>query len=336
VRALLLQVPNRSSLVDLPVPTPASDEVVVRVGAAGICGSDVELLHGTRPEPYARYPIVPGHEWAGTIEFVGSEVHRLAPGEAVVAEGIRYCGACPRCAEGRTNLCTSPYAETGFTHPGAFAEFVAVPAPLVHRLPPDASLEAAALLEPAACVAEGLLAINLGSHLRIAVVGAGTLGLLAFLMLRATDPESLQVIDARRDRLDRAASLGADGTFLAQEAVPLNGTFDLVFEATGRPEGVEVALRLARRGGTVVLEGIGPGGADIDPNLIPLGHLHVQGVFGASTRAWRHVVDLFSRGLLDPTPLITHSFPLERYVDAFDIVQQPGIGALKVQLNPLQ
>lgn len=336
MRALLFQAPNSSSLVDLPLPTPASDEVVVRVGAAGICGSDVELLHGTRPEPYARYPIVPGHEWAGTIESVGSEVNDLAAGDAVVAEGIRYCGTCPRCAEGHTNLCTGPYAETGFTHPGAFAELVVVPARLVHRLPQDASLEAAALLEPAACVAEGLLAVDPGSRLRVAVVGAGTLGLLAVLMLRVTDPESLQVIDVRRDRLDRAASLGADGTFLAQEAVRLYGTFDLVFEATGRSEGVEVALRLARRGGTVVLEGIGPGGADIDANLIPLGHLHVQGVFGASTRAWRHVVDLFSRGLLDPTPLITHSFPLERYLDAFDILQQSGTSALKVQLSSLQ
>jgi L-iditol 2-dehydrogenase len=334
VRALLFESPGRTCLVDLPIPNPAPDEVLVRVHAAGICGSDVELLHGTRPEPYACYPLVPGHEWAGTIESVGSEVRDLAPGEAVVAEGIRYCGTCARCTEGSTNLCTAPYAETGFTHPGAFAEFVAVPARLVHRLPLAASLEAAAVLEPAACVAEGLLAVDPGPRPNIAVVGAGTLGLLAVLMLRRTGPRSLTVIDTRRDRLDRAASLGTDRTVLAEDADPLHGTFDLVFEATGRSQGVESALRLARRGGTVVLEGIGPASAGVDPNLIPLGHLRVQGVFGASSNSWRHVVDLFSRGQLDPTSLITHRFPLERYQDAFDIVQQPGSGALKVQLRP--
>src|SRR5207245_11188223 len=98
----------------------------------------------------------------------------LAPGDRVVAEGLRACGACDRGKEGRTNLCSAEYAETGFTHAGAFAEFVAVPARLVHRLPAGADLEAAALLEPAACVAQGLLEVDLRPGLTAAVVGSGT------------------------------------------------------------------------------------------------------------------------------------------------------------------
>src|SRR5947209_5004886 len=224
MRSLLLRAPHDPQIVDLPVPSPAPDEIVARVHAAGICGSDLELLNGTRPAPYARYPIVPGHEWAGTIEAVGEGVDSVALGDLVVAQGIRHCGVCARCHDGQTNLCTAPYAETGFTHPGAFAPYIAVPARLVHRLPPTASLESAVLLEPAACVAEGLLAVDRAPGLKIAVIGAGTLGLLAVLMLRLDAPERLTVVDTRTGRLDRAATLGASDTVAAAHVTALEGT----------------------------------------------------------------------------------------------------------------
>ncbi len=117
MKALVVERPGAARLEDVPTPAPGPGEVLVRVGAAGICGSDVELLDGRRPEPYVRYPIVPGHEWAGVVEEAGAEVGELSPGDVVVAEGIRSCGRCARCRAGRTNLCAAEYAETGFTHP---------------------------------------------------------------------------------------------------------------------------------------------------------------------------------------------------------------------------
>jgi threonine dehydrogenase-like Zn-dependent dehydrogenase len=230
------------------------------------------------------------------------------------------------------------YAETGFTHPGAFADYLVVPSRLVHRLPPGSSLAAAALLEPASCVAGGLLEVPLRPGLSVAVVGGGTLGLLAIQILRLTSPARLAIVDVRTDRLQLGRQLGSSEAYDAMDRdvlVSAERQFDLVFEATGRADGVETALRLARRGGTVILEGIaGNRASRIDPDLIPLGHLHVQGVFGATGSAWRWVVDLFSRGELDTGKLITHQFRLEAHGDAFAAVQDPAAGAIKVQLVP--
>jgi threonine dehydrogenase-like Zn-dependent dehydrogenase len=337
-RAIVVERPGAAALRRVPKPQPGPGEVLVRVGAAGICGSDVEVLEGRRPRRYVRYPIIPGHEWAGTVEAAGPGVENVHAGAPVVAEGFRACGDCARCREGRTNLCAAEYAETGFTHAGAFAEFLCVPARLVHPLPPGSDLAAAALLEPAACVACGLLDADLRPGLAVAVVGAGSLGLLAIALLRLTSPARLALVGTRPDRLALGRDLGAGETcdLGRQDAVAaLGGEFDLVFEAASRPEGAATAVALTRRGGTVVLEGIsGSDRPTIDPDAIVLGHLQVQGVFGASGAAWRWVVELFSSGRLDPTPLVTHRFALEEFETAFAVLRDRDAGALKVELVP--
>jgi L-iditol 2-dehydrogenase len=337
MRAVEVERPGSAGLVDVARPVPGPGEVLVAVAAVGICGSDVEILGGTRPAPYVRYPVVPGHEWAGTVAEVGPGVTGLAPGDRVVAEGFRSCGACDRCREGRTNLCSADYAETGFTHPGAFADYLSVPARLVHRLPADADLEAAAVLEPAACVAQGLLEVDLRPGLHVAVVGSGTLGLLAVSMLRLVSPARLALVGTRAARLDLGRRLGATEVVDVNrdDASRLAGSFDLVFEAANRASGAASALRLARRGGTVVLEGInGLAEPALVSDEVPLKHLRVQGVFGASGAAWRWVVSLFSTGALDTAPLISHRFRLDEFERAFATLQDREAGALKVQLVP--
>jgi L-iditol 2-dehydrogenase len=334
VKALVIERPHAAAVTEVARPEPAAGEVLIRVAATGICGSDVEILEGRRPAPYVRYPIIPGHEWAGTVEALGEGVQGVERGAPVVAEGFRACGDCERCREGLTNLCEAEYAETGFTHPGACAEFLSVPASLVHVLPAGSDLESAALLEPAACVAGGLLAVDLRPGVSVAVVGAGTLGLLAVALLRLVSPARLTLVGTRASRLALGRELGADETIDAAGPVPA-AQFDLVFEAANRPEGAQLALRLARRGGTVVLEGIS--GVDepaLTADLISLGNLRVQGIFGASRAAWRWVVDLFAQGQLDPGPLVTHRLPLERHADAFALLADRSAGALKVQLLP--
>jgi L-iditol 2-dehydrogenase len=334
MRAVVVERPGTAELQRVPTPEPGSGEVLIRVAAAGICGSDVEVLEGRRPPNYVRYPIIPGHEWAGTVEAVGPGVENIDEGAAVVAEGFRACGDCARCREGLTNLCEVDYAETGFTHAGAFAEFVCVPAHLVHQLPVGSDLAAAALLEPAACVAQGLLEVDLRPGLNVAVVGSGTVGLLAVSLLHRVSPRRLALVGTRAPRLALGVAMGATETWnVRRDECPAPG-FDLVFEAAGTPDGARRAVELARRGGTVVLEGISgqPGG--IDSDTVVLGHLRVHGIFGASRNAWRWVTELFASGLLDTKPLVSHSFPLEEHAAAFAALSDRTGEALKVQLSP--
>jgi threonine dehydrogenase-like Zn-dependent dehydrogenase len=299
----------------------------------------VELLDGRRPAAYVSYPVVPGHEWAGRVAAVGPEVDGLAPGDPVVAEGLRSCGVCDRCAEGRTNLCGAGYAETGFTLPGALAERLAVPAGLVHRLPDDRPLEPAALLEPAACVASGLLETGMPlPGRRVAVVGDGPLGLLALLLLGTASPAELVLVGGRPGRSALGPRCGATRVVAAGDGdalAALAGRFDTVVEASNHPSGATAALALLRRGGTALLLGIsGLGQAAIDPDTVSLGQLRVQGGFAASRAAWRWVVELYATGVLDPAPLVTHRFALEEAPGAFAALADPGGDAVKILVRP--
>lgn len=340
MRAFVVTAPGKSGLAEQPDPEPGPGEVLVAPAAVGICGSDLELLDGRRPDPYVRYPVVPGHEWSGTVVAAGPGVAaaRLAAGQPVVAEGVRTCGTCPRCREGRSNLCAGPYAETGFTHPGALAERLVVPAPLVHPLPPDRPVEPAALLEPAGCIASGLLELGLppaGS--RIAVVGDGPLGLLAVLLVRLSSPRELVLVGHRPERLAHGTTSGATAGLLdTDEALAdLRGGCDLVVEATNAAAGATTALQLARRGGSVLLLGIsGAGRPAVDPDVISLGQLRVQGAFAAAPAAWRWMVSLYGSGQFDPAPLVTHRFPLAELDRALAVLADRTAGALKVLVYP--
>lgn len=339
MRAFVVNRPGEYALTELPDPAPGPGEVLVAPAAVGICGSDLELLDGRRPAEYVRYPVVPGHEWAGRVVGVGAGVTGLDPGAPVVAEGVRACGTCDRCREGRSNLCAGAYAETGFTHPGALADRVVVPANLVHPLPADRPVEPAALLEPAGCVASGLLELGPPpAGARIAVVGDGPLGLLAVLLARLSNPRELILIGHRDERVSHGKQCGATEVLVDRgeaDLAALRGSSDLVIEATNRPAGAVTALGLARRGGAVLLLGIS--GAErpaVDPDVITLGQLRVQGVFASSPAAWRWMVSLYGSGQFDPSPLVTHRFPLAETTAALDVLADRASGALKVLVTP--
>lgn len=334
-RALLVERPGVHRLVERDVPVPGPGEVLVRVAAAGICMSDREVYDGHRDAAYVRYPVVPGHEWAGTVAAAGPGVDPALVGRRTVAEGFRTCGACERCRDGETSLCEGGYAETGFTEPGAFADHLTVPARLLHPLHDDADLRAAALLEPAAVIAAAVRAGRPRPGERIAVVGAGTLGLLAVQLLSASSPGDLTVIDPRAARGEQALRFGAGTCLVPDEAEALRGRFDLVVETAGAPSTAAASCLLARRGGRVVLTGMfTPGAVGIDPVHLSLSQLEIRSVFGAPSSAWSDAVRAFGLGLLDPAPLITHEFPLERFADAVALVGAGDPKTGKVLLRP--
>jgi len=340
MKALLLKGPGEAVVTELEQPSIGPEDVLIRSRAVGICGSDVELYRGIRPEGYYRYPVVPGHEWAGEVVAVGEQVRDISPGDKVVAEGFLFCGTCRNCRMGLTNLCEAGYDEIGFTRTGGLAEYVAVPARLVHTLPGNAALEQAALLEPAAVVAHAMLRAQPRAGDTVVVVGDGTIGLLALQLARLFSPAVIALLGSRNERLELGRRLGATHTLNTREHDPqsliheLTGGqgVDLVFERGNRPEGVGQALSLVRRGGTVVLEGIAGAGArlSIESDLFVLKHLAVYGIFGASSAAWTYAVQVFCAGLLNLAPLITHRFALDEYQTALDTLISRQAKMLKV------
>ncbi|NYI03303.1 zinc-dependent alcohol dehydrogenase [Allostreptomyces psammosilenae] len=331
-RSVLLEAPGRHRLVEGPVREPGPGEVRVRVGAAGLCGSDRELYTGTRPAQYCVYPIVPGHEWSGTVEAVGPGVPERLVGCKAVAEGFRSCGLCDRCRFGDTSLCEAGYEETGFTLPGAFADHVVLPARLLHPLSDDADLRAAALLEPAAVMAATQLRCPGLPGERVAVVGGGTLGMLGAQLYAACHPAELTVVTRNTARAERAMAFGATRLISPEEAAREAGRYDLVVETAGARSTAADSVRLARRGGRVVLTGIpAPGAVDLDPIDLVVRQIQLHTVFGAPSDAWAHAVRAFNAGLLTPAPLITAEFGLEDYAKA---VEEAGRAAGKVLLVP--
>ncbi|MCX4810824.1 alcohol dehydrogenase catalytic domain-containing protein [Streptomyces sp. NBC_01239] len=331
--AVVVEAPGEHRLASHEPRRPEAGEALVRVHAVGICGSDREVYQGNRPEGYVRYPLTPGHEWSGTVEAVGAGVPATLLGRMVVGEGFRNCQVCDRCHAGETTLCTAGYEETGFTQPGAMASTLTLPARLLHVLPDEADLTAAALLEPAACIAAAALRANARPGERVAVVGTGTLGMFAVQFLKAGSPAELLVVGSRPDRAALSEQFGA--TDFRTKNEPLPDDFDVVIETAGSADAARTAASLLRRGGRLVLTGIpAPGAEGLDPTDLVVRQLEVHTVFGAPPDAWAHTVRVFGAGLLDPLPLVTHELPLAEFPQAIELVGSgdPKVG--KVLLRP--
>ncbi|MGW3205269.1 zinc-dependent alcohol dehydrogenase [Streptomyces sp. NPDC001135] len=330
---VVVEAPGAHRVEDHTPRDPGPGEVLVAVHAVGICGSDREVYQGNRPEGYVRYPLTPGHEWSGTVSAVGPGVPASLVGRKVVGEGFRNCQVCDRCHAGETTLCTAGYEETGFTQPGAMAGTLTLPARLLHVLPDHADLTAAALLEPAACVAAAALKAHARPGERVAVVGTGTLGMFAVQFLKAVSPAELLVVGTRDDRETLSRRFGATGFRLKDQELP--DDFDVVIETAGSASAARTAASLLRRGGRLVLTGIPAPGADgLDPTDLVVRQLEVHTVFGAPPDAWAHAVRVFGAGLLDPLPLVTHELPLNEFPRAIELVGagDPKVG--KVLLRP--
>jgi 2-desacetyl-2-hydroxyethyl bacteriochlorophyllide A dehydrogenase len=334
-RAVVIDAPRQLRVEAAEPRLPGHDEALVRVAWAGICGSDREVLAGNRPAAFVRYPVVPGHEWSGTVVSVGADVDADLVGRAVVGEGFRSCQRCVACRRGDGNLCSSGYDETGFTQPGAWADYLTLPARLLHVLPDGSDLRAAAGLEPAACVAAACLKAAPVPGERVAVVGAGTLGLLAAQLLHAGRPAELVAVEPNARRAELALRCGATTVRTPLEARRLAGRFDLVIEAAGVSGAASLAARLAGRGGRVVLAGI-PGADDrpVSTAVLVLGQITVHTVFGAPSRAWTHAVRAFAAGVLDPAVVMTHEVALDEVAEAFGLLADERSGAVKVLLRP--
>ncbi len=307
----MVRGPGDLALDDVPDPIARAGEVLVRPILSGVCGTDLELIDGTIDPQYVRYPLVLGHEWVGTLL---EDVDGIAvAGDLVVVEGIIPCGECLACRAGATNRC-EVYDEIGFTRPGGLAELIAVPAGLVHRIDPGVDPLDASLIEPMAVVWRALTRLQVEPGRRVAVVGDGTVGLLAAHLAGAFAPASVLVIGQREAQAPLAAAAGANRFATA----PPDERFDLVIEAAGAPAAVSAAFGLVDRGGMLILLGLPPHGSTvaIAPDDIVNDDIVIQGSFSYTRSAWSEVVAAVNAGRLRPSFLVTHRYPMAQYEDA--------------------
>jgi threonine dehydrogenase-like Zn-dependent dehydrogenase len=321
MKALVVQSPGRLELLEREEPTANDGEVVVAPLMAGMCGTDLELIDGSIDPAYVRYPLVLGHEWVGALE---SDLAGVASrGEHVVVEGVIACGVCDECRRGDTNRCVT-YDEIGFTRPGAIAERIVVPANLVHRLAPSVELSDAVLIEPMAVVWRALTRLPLREAMRVAVVGDGTIALLAAHMVRLFAPSTVVVVGRRHAQAPLARRAGADEfTTLTPE-----GRFDLVIEAAGNGAASTTAIALADRGAMVIMLGLAPHGTVIElaPDDLVNNDQILQGSFSYTSQSWAQVVERVNAGELKPSFLITHRFGLDRSLEAVDALRGGTVG----------
>jgi L-iditol 2-dehydrogenase len=344
VKAVVIERPHEVALVELERPTPGPGEVVVRSRAAGVCRTDLEMLHGGLSDPrWVRFPLVPGHEWSGTVFELGDGVDDLAVGDRVVCEGMIPCNRCRRCKQGDTQLCLN-YDQVGFTRAGGYGEYVAVPRHVVHRLADGISFAAGVLVEPGSCVLRGLERGRPRPGETIGVVGIGTLGSLALTLARLFAPGAVLAYGIRPEELGFAQALGAQAVVHVGEEDPVaathriaGGGLDLVIETAGAVEAVELATRLVRPGGRVVLLGISGEGntLELPPDRIMLGDMDLIGSCSYPTSTWSRMVRLLEHGLVDLDPIVTHRFPIDRFEDAFALMDnRDGVVAKVVLEHP--
>jgi 2-desacetyl-2-hydroxyethyl bacteriochlorophyllide A dehydrogenase len=342
VKAVVIERPNEVAYREVVTPTAGSGEVVVRSHVAGVCRTDLEMLHGSLTDPrWVRFPLVPGHEWSGTVAELGESVGDLAVGDRVVCEGMIPCNRCRRCKEGETQLCLN-YDQIGFTRGGGYGEYVRVPRHVVHRLPDSVSFAAGVLVEPAACVLRGLERGRPRPGETIGVIGIGTLGSLAATLARLYAPGSVVAYGVRDEELAFATRFGVDATVHVTEEDPVaathrlyGGGLDLVVETAGAVEAVDLATRLVRPGGCVVVLGIAGEGKvlELPPDRIMLGDMEVIGSCSYSTSAWLRVMRVLEQGLVELDPIVTHRFPASRFEDAFDLMDNRDGVVAKVLLE---
>ena len=343
MKALVLSRYRNLELLDVPEPQAGADEVLVRVAACGICGSDVHGYDGASGRRIP--PIVMGHEAAGVVAGVGSMSTSIAIGDRVTFDSTVYCGRCSYCQAGQVNLCDQRevlgVSCTEYRRAGAFAEYVIVPKQIVHRLPDSMSFVEAAMLEAASVALHAVSLSGASQGTSAVVVGAGMIGLLTFQALTAAGCSQVIIVDPDASRLGRATEVGATVTMhgAADEAVSevdrrTNGAgVDIVVDAVGIHTTVSAAISCVRKGGAVILVG------NISPEVpLPLQkvvtrQIRVQGSC-ASSGEYPRAIEMIANGTIKVRPLITAVAPLDEGPRWFDRLYAREPNLMKVVLTP--
>ena len=337
MKAVVFEKPNVVVMKDKPIPDPQPGFARVKVEAAAVCATDLEVMTGRIP---ANYPLTPGHEWAGVVDAVGSSEDAGWIGKRVIGSNDVVCLKCDACRSGNWRYCND-FEEIGFKRDGAYAEYIIVPAYGLFELEEHVSYEEAALCEPLGVALGTLAKANAQFAETCLIMGAGSIGLCMLAVAKAMGMRRIVVCATSKKRLGIAEEMGAYATIATSECdleaemkkIHPGGT-DVVIDATGIESCIAQCLRLARKGGRVLLAGYGRGKImNIRVNDVHINNLQVIGA-GNNWNMHKKAATLIADGIIDLKPLVTNVMPLENYQEALEMAEKRPTGFVKVVFKP--
>lgn len=339
MKAVRLEAVGGITLRDVDMPDIGADELLVRIEACGVCGTDRHLFHGEFP---CTPPVTPGHEFSGLVEAIGKSVSGFAIGDRVTGDPNIACGRCARCHAGQINLCSNLRA-IGIHRDGGFAEYLALPQKQAFVLPASLDPMHGAFCEPLGCCLHGVDLAGIKPGSSVVVLGGGVIGLLTVQLARLAGATTIILSTRQASRRALAEDLGATVTIdptaadvidaIAGQAGLVPGGVDVVFECAGVRETVEQSMRLARAGGTVVIVGVTPQGmkAEFEPFDLLFRELKVLGSF-LNPYTHRRAAELIASGTIEIDRLISRQVSLEEAPAV--IANPPAPGKVKVLVVP--
>ncbi|MFJ9177698.1 zinc-dependent alcohol dehydrogenase family protein [Streptomyces sp. NPDC102360] len=315
MKAAIVESVGKVVVGEVPDPTPGPRDVIVEVAACGLCGTDLHILQG---EFAPTLPVVPGHEFAGTIAEVGSQVTELRVGDRVAVDPSLHCHECRYCRAGRGNLCER-WAAIGVSTAGGAAQYAVAPVANCVPLPDHVQTQDAALIEPLSCAVRGydVLQSRLGSH--VLIYGSGTMGLMMLELAKRTGAASVEVVDLNPDRLKTAQRLGVSASAANPDELDRPTGWDVVIDATGNAAAIQDGLGRVSKAGTFLQFGVADYATrvTIDPYRIYNQEITITGSM-AVLHSYERAAELFAGGVLDPSVFISDRLPLANYPQALD------------------
>ena len=321
---------------DVSIPKIEHDEVLVKVKAVSICGSDLHAYTGVSKRRIP--PLVMGHEFSGEIVKIGSSVKNIREGERVVVEPILSCGTCRLCRLGRNNICET-LKLVGLQVSGAFSDYVSIPAKKCYTFPKTMSFEEASLVEPLAVAVHAVNLVSLEKNEDIGIIGSGAIGLMTLQVAKNKSAGKIFILDTLDYRLAIAQKLGATTTINVKKEDILKKILtdegvDIVFEAVGHQETVQQGLAMVKKGGNVVIIGMLEATMQLPMLDITVKEIKLQGSYGYTSDDFQQALNLITKGKVNVKPLITHVLPLHDIKSGFEILSKGAENVVKVILTP--
>jgi len=321
------------SLRQVPIPEPAIDDVLIQIRRAAICGTDVHIYNWDEwAQRTVKAPLILGHEFAGVVAAVGSNVKDIHEGEVVTGEGHLVCGHCRNCLAGRRHLCANPVG-IGVNRDGAFADYLCIPKVNVWFAPPSISIDTLAYFDPLGNAAHAALSFDLVGE-DVLITGAGPVGLMACAIARHAGARHVVVTDLNPYRVELAKSMGAtlvvdartQSVARAQAELGMKEGFDVGLEMSGSAAAFREMVANMVHGGKVALLGLLPGDAPLDWTQVIFNSLTLKGIYGRQIfETWYKMTAMLQSGL-DVTPVLTHRFPAERFEEGFEVMREGRCG----------